>query len=658
MKANETKLQKVIEGTNQYVIPLFQRAYSWDKKEWEVLWNDIIELADAPNMKTHFIGSIVSMPTVSVPEGVAKYLLIDGQQRLTTIFVILALLRNRANELGKKDVADEIYESYLVNKFKKNDDHFKLLPTQADRATFKNIILSKELNAEDQLSKAHQFFYKKLRQPSLDTEKIIQVITNSFSIVSIVLDIDDNPYLVFESLNAKGRPLTQADLIRNYFFMRIHREQQEEAYLNFWQPMQNELSDSLTEYIRHFLMRDKGFIKQSDIYYLLKEQVSANNALSYLEILNHFSIYYQKLLNPNKEENSLISDCLHRLNRIEVTTAFPLLLNCYDYYTCNKITTTEFVELLKTLENYLIRRFVCGIATNQLNKIFPTIIAQIDGKAHEDLVRTFKKALQAKGYPKDNEFVTKLIESKLYGGGDRGTKTKLILETLEAYYNHKEVVSFDNVTIEHIMPQTLTDWWKNHLGNTQEDVHDFYLHTLGNLTLTAYNSELSNKTFDAKLQEFSKSKLMLNRYFANTNTNQWQEKNIRERAKYLATIALKIWAYFGEDTQNFSLDGDVTGTSPKKLSIMGQNFNIKTWRDVLEKTLHIIDIYEPSIFDMFLVKYPKNIGKDESIFREYRRLPNGYFIEVNLSAQSIQRFCKQLLLDIEIPEEEWYVSFD
>ncbi|HBU06325.1 MAG TPA: DUF262 domain-containing protein, partial [Nitrospiraceae bacterium] len=140
MQAKETKLQDIIEGTKQYVIPLFQRTYSWTNKEWDVLWKDLMELSETENPRSHFIGSIVNMPTVSVPEGVAKFLLIDGQQRLTTIFILLTLLRNKARESQNHEFAEEINNTLLVNPYKKDNDFFKLMPTQVDRDIYKNFI--------------------------------------------------------------------------------------------------------------------------------------------------------------------------------------------------------------------------------------------------------------------------------------------------------------------------------------------------------------------------------------------------------------------------------------------------------------------------------------------------------------------------------------
>ncbi|HVX49580.1 MAG TPA: DUF262 domain-containing protein [Chitinophagaceae bacterium] len=319
MQAKETKLQDIIEGTKQYVIPLFQRTYSWTPKEWDILWKDLVELCETENPRTHFIGSIVNMPTVSVPEGVAKYLLIDGQQRLTTIFILLTLLRNKAREGQNARFADEINNTLLVNQYKDGLDYFKLMPTQVDRLSYQNLINGNPNTNENQLTKAYEYFEKKLKQNALEPERLKKIITTYFSVVSIVLDLDDNPYLVFESLNAKGRPLTQSDLIRNYFFMRIHTSKQDEVYNSYWHPMQTALGDNLTEYIRHFLMRHGSIIKQGDVYYSLKEKISTTNAIDYLIELQQYSIYYQKLIFPDLEEDPDIKKYLKRLNRIEVT---------------------------------------------------------------------------------------------------------------------------------------------------------------------------------------------------------------------------------------------------------------------------------------------------------------------------------------------------
>ena len=656
MQAKETKLQDIIEGTKQYVVPLFQRTYSWTTKEWDILWKDLVELSEMENPRTHFIGSIVNMPTISVPEGVAKYLLIDGQQRLSTIFILLTLLRNKAQEIQNARFADEINNTLLVNQYKDGIDYFKLLPTQVDRETYINFINGKQNNSDNQLTKAYDFFEKKLKQIEIQPEKLKKIITSYFSVVSIVLDADDNPYLVFESLNAKGRPLTQSDLIRNYFFMRIHINDQERVYFEYWLPMQTALNENLTEFIRHFLMMNGNIIKQSDIYYSLKASVSSTNAFDYLKELQKFSVYYQRLIYPEFEPEIELQYSFKRLNRIEVTTAYPLLLNFYNDYSNNNISKNEFIEILKTLENYLIRRFVCNVPTNQLNKVFPSVYPQIKTKYFDKIVEGFKTVLQAKGYPKDNEFCLRFRETKFYGGGDRQIKTKLILETLEENYEHKEVVPFDNLTIEHIMPQTLSEWWQNHIGSDWEETHDLFLHTIGNLTLTAYNTELSNDNFTTKKVTYNESHLELNKYFA--SKTEWNRKEIELRSEILANQALSIWSYFGQENSSPTNFHEVTGTKPISVTILGQVFSVESWRDVLEKTFNTIAELEPEKFTIIAHNFPRFLGKDKSKFRAIRLLQNGYYIEVNLSAQSIQRFCNQSVETIELTSDDWFVTLE
>ena len=653
MQAKETRLRNILEGQNQYVIPLFQRTYSWDTKEWQILWDDLLELLDSDSPRTHFVGSIVSMPTVSVPEGVAKYLLIDGQQRITTVFILLTLLRDKAKESDQERLADEISNTLLVNSYQDGDDYFKLMPTQVDRVAYRALVNGTTKVPDSQIQRAYDFFARKLSQKKPDIRKLKEMIRTNLSLVSIVLDPDDNPHLVFESLNAKGRPLTQADLIRNYFFMRIHVARQEEIYSHFWQPMQTALGDSLTEFIRHFLTRRGSVIKQADVYQVLKNEVSVSNALMYLEELAYYAELYKKLLNPSFELNTDIANYLRRLNRIEVTTAYPLLLNLYADYERHQITSASFVLMLQILENYLIRRFVCGYPTNQLNKIFPTIY-QATIRNPKGPEEGLKQALQTKGYPKDAELTLRFKDAKLYGAGDRLTKTRLILETFEEKFGHKEQASFSNLSVEHIMPQTLTAWWRTHLGSDWQDTHELLLHTIGNLTLTAYNSELSNDTFIAKKERFVQSHLELNTYFG--KFVEWTGERIEERSNKLASMALSIWPYFGSGEEEHQ-SGPVTGTTPTRLVILGEEFDVKSWRDVLEHTLNTIAFLEPEKFSMVAEALPHFISTKSSILRSERQLTNGYFVEVNLSARRIEKLCIQAIQTAELTADDWKVAF-
>lgn len=658
MQASETKLQEILEGTKQYVIPLFQRPYSWKKSEWQTLWDDIVELCTVDYPRIHFMGSIVTSQIPCVPQGVTQYLLIDGQQRLTTILILFCALRDYAKKAEKEQLAEEIDFKMLVNKYNEGEDYYKLQPTQADRLAFQKIINGETVNNFSNLLECYLFFEKQLRKNRIDARKIKQIIGNNLSLISILLSADDDPYLVFESLNAKGRPLTQADLIRNYFFMKIKPDEQNSVYQQYWLPMQESLGDNLTEFIRHYLTKTGSVVKQNEIYFVIKERINNQQALPYLKDLTRFANYYVKLLNPNLEEQETIRKYLHHINRLDIATVYPFLLNCYDEWTQQKITQEEFINILKVIENFIIRRFVCNIQTRGLNRIFATLYSQISKDidlVSQNFVERLKLALQTQGYPRDDEFREKLTDVKLYGR-NRSDKAKIILESLEESFNHHEQVSFDKLSIEHIMPQNLTDWWQNHLGENWAITHELLVHCLGNLTLTApeYNSSNSNLDFPTKQKQFNNSHLELNKYFANQKT--WQRENIEIRADYLADIALKIWSYFGDDSIKLIQPSSVKGKTPKLLRFLGKEYSVKSWRDVLESTLNIIADLEPDYFRDILEQFPRFVGWNETNFRDTRKLENGAFIEVNLAAKDIYAFCLKAIETAEFSQEDWTVE--
>lgn len=654
MQASETKLQHIIEGTTQYVVPLFQRAYSWKKSEWQVLWDDIAELCSLDNPRPHFMGSIVTMPTASGPEGVNKFLLIDGQQRLTTSFILLCALRDKAKQSRNKQLGEEIHQTILVNHYKKGLDYYKLMPTQLDRTAFYRIINNESPIENNVISECYLFFERKIRNSKLEVEKIKRVICNNLSVVSVKLSNEDDPYLVFENLNAKGRPLTQADLIRNYFFMRIDVETQDEVYKKYWSPMEDILGENLTEFVRHYLTKSGKEIKQNQIYFEIKDRISKGDAISYLKDLYIFANYYAKLLNPEREEKESIRKYLHRINRLKTFTVYPFLLNCYDDLSQDRISEEDFLAILKIIENFILRRFICNIPTRGLNRVFALLYSQVSKNSNlaaDSFLVRLKSDLQSHDYPKDEEFKLRLMDVKLYGE-NRSEKAKLILESVEESFQHKEQVFFDKLSIEHIMPQTLNDWWKKHLGEDWEQTHQLLIHSLGNLTLTAYNGELSNDDFPEKQTHFQKSHLELNKYFHNKKS--WCRKDIEKRGEYLAEIALQIWSYFGDESKP-SPPSRSSRSTPKLLHIFEQEYPVKSWRDVLEITLNTIINVEPDRFRDIIEQFPRFVGWDEKKFREYRKLDNGGFCEVNLSAKDIRAFCQKAIETAEI-SEKWYVD--
>jgi uncharacterized protein with ParB-like and HNH nuclease domain len=664
MKASETHLGKILEGNNQFVVPLFQRPYTWDESRWKVLWADLVELCedetDSNRAKPHFMGSLVTVPTRSVPEGVTKFLLIDGQQRLTTLQVLLAALRDSARGLPGP-LAEKLEKSNLVNQFEEGLDHFKLLPTQTngDRKAFLAIIKGESATDSDsRIAKAHAWFQKKLKiRASPDAERLATVILRRLSLVSITLDHDDNPHLIFESLNYKGEPLTQGDLIRNYFLMRVTADEQEKLFERCWEPMQLRLKEELSEFVRHFLMREGAVLKKSEIYRTLKErtdEMTPEGIAAFLDELHRSAVHYHRLLDPAQELNPDLHSRLRRFQQLEVSVAWPLILNLYAEHEAGSLPIGEFTAILDTLENFLIRRFVCGVWRSPLNQTLTALYHQ--AKNYLSLVDGVRSILAQLGYPSDGEFRKALIDGRLYGVGRGVPKTKLILESLERSLAGKEQVTTESLTIEHIMPQTITSWWEENLGETWRETHELWLHTLGNLTFTGYNAELSNGDFPSKRAVFLQSPVFLSRSI--TQFEKWDGDAIQQRGEELAELALKIWPHFGPSGSLFTgapNDG-LTGRMPVAVTVLGTRKETKTWREVLQYTLEAVRDAAPEAFETVVAEFPRLLSIDSGKFSEPRPLGPSLYFETIRSSRVIARYCHQIIAAAGYPASEWSVE--
>ena len=308
MDARYATPQKLFSGEMQFIVPLFQRSYSWRLKQWRTLWHDLVELPELEASRQHFIGSVVMHPTNTVPTGVSKYAVIDGQQRLTTLFLVLVALRDVARQVGDERLAERITDTYLANKWAPAHERYKLLPTQADRADFRLVAEHQAAGAAltpSLFAEAYTYFQTQLlgwvKGRPARAEEAMRLVLERLSLVSITLADDDDPYLVFESLNAKGMQLTAADLIRNYLFMKIHPDQQDELNERYWIPMQTELGDALTQFIWHYLMRHGGNVAQSDVYLAFKKATERRDVADVLRELARFAPTYARLLRPELE---------------------------------------------------------------------------------------------------------------------------------------------------------------------------------------------------------------------------------------------------------------------------------------------------------------------------------------------------------------------
>lgn len=553
MNAKETQLKRFLDGAKSFRIPLFQRTYNWNKKHWETLWEDIIEIYEENPNRRHFMGSVVSKELKSGPESVSLYLIIDGQQRLITLSILLAALSNIANNKDQ-ELSDEINELYLKNKLASGLDVYKVLPTQADRKAFFPIIDHEgQGEMHSNINKVYMYFKKKIQTTTngekLNLIKLKNVILNGLELVSISLDESDDEYLIFESLNGKGEPLTQADLIRNYFFMKIEHNKQDEAYSKYWLPMQDSLGNHLEDFFKYQLLSIKGvFIRKNEVYQLWKERLcklTSDKLMIELETLKYDCNLFLRLVLPETESVKSISKRISRLNRWGAETIYSFLLNVYRDFDKGKIDEQAFNEILLIIESFLVRRFFVNVSTKTLNRLFIRLYFQRpEGLTLAEGVKEILSEGSRK-WPDDEAFREAVRTFHFYNNG-KAEQRKMILESFELAFGHKEMPDFSKLTIEHILPQKLTSEWGEYLDlknpslkEANEKTLESLIHTIGNLTLSAYNPELSNKIYEKKRELLQTSNLEMNKEIA--KETEWKFKQIEERANLLSKLALEIW---------------------------------------------------------------------------------------------------------------------
>ena len=548
MEASPTQVIQYFNGEKQNLIPLFQRPYSWREPNWKTLWDDVLVQYDADEKSAaHFMGAIVSVPALSVPVGVNKFLIIDGQQRLTTVSILLAALRDTLD----KNSSDRIQEVYLTNRFRDPENTLKIVPTQIDRDRYRSMILDRTIPSDQSLmSEAYAYFRKKLRGQDLngdqiDCAKVLTTVERALQVVMINLGDNDDPYLIFESLNFKGEPLKQADLVRNYVLMRFRHSmsaggEQERVYTKYWAPMEKRLGDNITEFLRYYAMKNGENVYQRGIYVATKAQLKSITEPSDVEAelarMTEFSVIYASILDPSLEQTPSIRKRIANLKDLDVGTSYPLLLRLFEARRSNKISVDDLEKCLGLVESFVVRRAVSAVPTNSLNKLFLQWARQFPGDNHVDwLLASMSAGNGGRRFPNDTEFGDKFRNSVQYGRG----YTRYVLLRLEEAFGHKERVDLTNTTIEHIMPQTMTQEWEEEVGPHADSVHTSLKDTFGNLSLTGYNTELGNLPFSEKKSRLANTHIELNRFAL--EQDRWDEKAIKRRAEVMFATAVSLW---------------------------------------------------------------------------------------------------------------------
>lgn len=552
MDPKKGSIYELLNGNTQFIVPVYQRKYSWLKdKQCARLWKDIVEM-EKSGKRQHFVGSIVNIAESKSPMGIQKYLIIDGQQRMTTLTILMIALRDHLKENPDEDVdPDTLTTMLLKNIGQKGDNRYKMMLTESDKDILIKLIDQSPISdtEDSNIYLNYLYFKQQIANSELTPQQIYESIAK-LQIISITLDREDgdDPQLIFESLNSTGMDLSQSDLIRNFILMGISNDEQIDIYNNYWSPVEKTFpsetrSADLDTFFRHYLMMKTGhFVMKEEIYDEYKvyhNNAEFDNTKDFANDILQFGKCYTEITladSIHPDLNVIFSD----INKLKMDVQMPFLMYVYNDFKNDRITKDELACILRMTEAYIVRRSICEIPTNSLNKTFITMRKSIDMKDYlNSLKMAFIKLDSYKEFPDNAKFAQAFKEKNVY----KMRIANYLLVKLENYDN-KEPISYEGFTIEHIMPQNqdLSEEWKTALGENWEEVHNTLLHRLGNLTLTKYNSEMSDKPFSEKIPVFEKSAThTLNQYVIKQSS--WNGDKIEERTKSLTTLALDVWKY-------------------------------------------------------------------------------------------------------------------
>jgi uncharacterized protein with ParB-like and HNH nuclease domain/predicted transport protein len=559
MDAHKATLLQLVDGNKQFRIPIYQRTYSWRQEQCARLLEDIKTIASAPPDRSHFIGSIVYIVDGNfMADRPNSLLIIDGQQRLSTLSLMLLALRKIAKD--GKDIgisAEKIGNLYLFNSNEEEntEEYIKLRLTRSDKETYKKLCLDLPMEDGDsnRVRANYHYFLSAFQSGKIDPVAAFKGI-QKLQLVYIALELGrDNPQFIFESMNSTGLDLTQADLVRNFVLMGLPPDLQENIYTRHWLPMESRFGqqylERFDEFMRTYLIVRTGSIpRQDEVYTAFKKHVHSvqtTDKEGYLQIETvvadlHDQVTHYAAIAFNKESDPDLRQAFHDIATLRADVVYPFLLELYGDWKTGLLTHNELLSLTRLTESYVFRRFLCGTPANSMNKTFASLSKGID-KTHyyRNAQAEFLKLTTSRRFPGNTETTRMLIDKDIYNT----PRCTYLLEKLENHFHPKEPIRASNYTIEHVMPQTLSSEWKKRLGEEAVDIHSRLLHTLGNLTLTGYNSQLSCRPFHEKLKMteggFLSSPLALNRWIS--KQTQWGEQEILARSAELAKIVLKVW---------------------------------------------------------------------------------------------------------------------
>ncbi len=675
MKANELPIINFLQAPNvQFVIPVYQRNYDWTNKECKELLNDVISV-EKHDRGTHFIGSIVFIHegTYSTSE-VKELVIIDGQQRLTTINIIYVALFRFAKENNMQQEADMLLNMFLTNQYvQQESSKLKLKQTDTNSLAFKAIMNATENEFNHYSNVVENFNYFK---SIINQENFFTILNGLKRLIFVEISLErgkDDPQRIFESLNSTGLDLSQSDLIRNYILMDLNPKNQNKVFEQIWNPIEENARDltkqksMVSDYIRDYLtLRNKKIPNKSKVYIEFKKLYNNKDEAYYQELDNikSLSTHYKKFINPSSIQDHNIRKELQYISRLEINVAFPFLLQVFEDAENGLITEEDVVNILKLIQTYTWRRFVVGLPTNALNKIFMTLYSEVDMEEYYEsiAIALIKKRGNSK-FPTDEDVKTALMDKDLYN--IQSKNRNYMFELLENFNNREHVnTSNENITIEHIFPQNPNeDWSKEISPNDYFKFKEKYVNTIGNLTLSGNNGALSNKSFTDKKtmnnqggeQGYNYSRLWLNDYLK--TIDEWNILNYEQRFDLIYNRFLSIWEYpkvtipVSENNIEQNIFNAESPTHKKLEYFIFEETKVDD--DAIARMyFYVIEkLYEKNPQLILEAKDIIKITRKETDFRAPQELQSGYYIESNIDSNSKFNILKKLLKLFELEDE-------
>ncbi|MFO0894787.1 MAG: DUF262 domain-containing protein [Phycisphaerales bacterium] len=569
MKPSIQTLGQVLYSPSQYVIPVFQRNYRWEQPQWEKLWTSVLEIQSPRKRGNHFMGFLVFVPGLAQPGQHTTFHVIDGQQRLTTSSIVLAAIRNVARDAGQAELADEIHQYYLVHPLKRGEQHYRLLPKERDHDSYLALV-SEQNEPRGRMADALAYFEERLS--ALATEdpqrfrSVFDTVRQRLEFMCATLEAE-NAYNIFKSLNSTGVPLGPSDLIRNFVFMHVAPDEQDEFDRTHWGPLEASFTQAegtmdeerFSRFFRDFLMSGGRYVAPKDTFQSFEARYEATGfspeALARELIVNVRR--YAVISGQQSDESDDVTRALAGLNVLESSTTYPLLLALFEKRAAGVLNAEQFALCVEMLRGFILRRFVCGESSRGYGQLFVRALAKDAG----DPVAALEVYLLDRGWPDDHQFEAAFVEFPIY----ERDYSRPVLETLERARGHKEPADLDAAQVEHVLPQTLSGAWVEALGSEAERIQADWLHSPGNLTLSAYNQELWNHPFEKKRARYGDSNIVLTRELA--SFDRWGEEEIRSRGRALAREAARIWIGPKERVARTSIGhgGDEEGPNRREL---------------------------------------------------------------------------------------------